>query len=1535
MKLIGINLHCPLGTVLLLFCLSVSGQESKAPKLIIPFGHQLGIKNTLFSNDNKLIITADEKITIISDVRSGKPLYYLKGTNPAISYNDKYVATVLDSLVMIWSMQSGQLAFKTSVSSKAAQTAFNPINDLLLIKSLASDGSNAHEELYYNIQVWDYINSKLLKDFYTSKQVDDPLSTKCYPCGGNVCAIYGAWFNYAGDSLRLIFKNCIKTFSINDFSHASRVCLKAPGTNSVPGEIKILNNHFIELADDSRAYCFNENSVLVGSWPIKSETGFFMGNGADVISPALNFQASYSASKIILRDLKNHSERFFEITSLKKLSFNDAGTYMLAEYLNEEPKLISTTTGKEVTGLVENDFKGLPVYVYETRTSVDAQGVAAVFDSIEVKIPVANAKDSLMKPYIDIMNEQAKDFARGIKQSIESSFTNSGVIVNLYNNRVISKIQSLIKYSGDVRLSPNRKVMLLNSGKVISLYSIPYAKLIINLTGNASESVFSADSKWLFQYYMNGKANIVNLVTGQVKVVKLKLKDNINYLVTWSSNCKNVFLSSGKGSVISIDVVNGKEISNTGSLNYFYSQSGDKIGIVDQASRKARIIRAGDSVQLYELDLNAHKAKNNRQYAFNWRICFSSRSNAVAFWHERQIIYAYDIINSPDSVINEGGEEGGTLTNVTLSPNGLFVNLQFNYGNAIIYNVKDSNSSFPAVLEMDEGGAQINILDIGGSIREGMSGKNRTVSADIAQFSETGDSVMVCKGDSVVIYLSATGEKLKSFHIDGEIKYFDFKGNVLVAYYYGQLKYYKLAGNKEWFSMIPFNTGETVFLLPNGVYFGSKSVTRHLGYMYEGKSLSYKQFDYGNNRPDIVLQALGNTNKNHLGLYNAIVALRRKREGVKDTIAVDLDKAPMVTIENDREINGEVKSKELVLKLKINVKDSYADRLAVFINGNPVNGSKGIPLVSKSSTIDTTVKLILTEGANAIEVSVFNTANMESYRQPLYVQYSPDKPVVRNIYFAGIGVAKYSNRSKNLSWPQKDVKDVLDSLRKHYKKPPIVDTFFNDNVTVDKLKNLNKKFKGSHPDDIVILYYSGHGKLDPQKAEAYLGTYNMDFSNPSVNGISIKDFSELVDDIPSRNKVIFLDACNSGELNKAAWQQTAGFTPGAGTGGNMATGNAGIVSSDADTTVDPGESNPFDLMLELFTDLYQGNGTNIVVAARGLEAAKECNSIKHGVFTYTVLSGMAGLTADEDSNAILTIGELQNYVIRNTTIFSDICEPNKIQRASVRKENEFNDWAILASDSMLHYSRSKVKEVTPKITSKPDWGSIPEKKAPAPTVSTNPELPPASEKVEEPETTTTVTKSEQPEKLTLRERWKKLKEDAKAIKDDVKDIVGKKKGADFLREYQKTEHPNAKLLFQNSSSAVYYELINRQLVFNVSCSGCSPSIWVDVNGNKIPEACNDLVYQMVPNTDSVTAQYVINPDQSSSCNGNIQSAAAYLAVEKGYLFLIPVNEIKKGNTKKVTVNVSLDNNANKEIKNYSREAVKKLFDEAIEIVVAQ
>lgn len=1332
MKIVNRPYRILILTLTLFFSLLGFGQQSsleKKPKLLIPFGHQYGIEKTIFSQDYKLLITSDEAITIISDVRSGKPLYYLDGINPSISADGNYIATAKKNLVLIWTVTGGKLLneLKLDEGIEASQLTFNTAKNIILVQAKHSASEDSEPEIETDnpldeVSIWNYTSGTRLHKF-NSKKEDGEATGTCTQCSGYSCPIYGAWFNISGDSIRLAYENLVKSFAVGNYSNASRVCLINPGkkNNNNSSKLKILDGNIIEKYDDETAYCFTENGRMIGSWNrhFKISMGASSETEKESISPTYNYHATYTSSRIKLRNLANSTEQNFEVEAVKKLSFNNSGTYVLIEYFNESPRIFSTADFSEPAVLPEKDFEGFPTYVYVTKTVSEADQMITVVDNMEEKMAGAVPKmPGILEKFFPMPNikESIDPMFSKMKKDTKNAYTNSGEIINLYSRRTISKIQSLIKLSGDIKLSPDKKIMLLNTEKVISVYSIPYAKLLINLKPTMSSGVdFSPNSKWLVQFFADsGRVVMINLVTGKTKNAVVKFEDKHLPKINFSTDSKTVTISSNTGQYKTFNLENPSQTKEGPGLGgYYISKEGDKYGFTNSSDGTVHIYRQKDSVEIFTLDLaekNSEKKKKKQQAKqYNYRISFGGTTNSVLIWNERIAVYVKDINNPADTIlINnkdllEDEENYAYCSNATLSPNGIYINFQLNVGPCFIYNIKRKEITVIAGLELLKTQVAFKAATegFGKMLRQISTGNTQAILAkEIAEFSSTGDSLLVCFNDSAIIYSCAEGKRLNGFKTNGEIKYFSLKNNLLISYYYGQLLFSSIIEKKEWFSMIPFNNGETVYLLPDGTFFGSKSVTRHLGYIYDDKSLSYKQFDFNSNRPDIILRALGNTDKKYLAIYDSALSIRQRREGLKDQKALNFSNAPQVFFANDKTIKGEVTEKELSLSLNIRGANEYPDRLAVYINGNPVFGSKGIRLSHKAYSIDTSINVSLTEGKNIVEVSVFDMAGTESYRQPLYILYSPINPVSKNIYFAGIGAAKYSNSGKNLNWAKKDITDVLDSLRSHYPNHVIVDTLFNSKVTIENLKKLKTKFAKSQPDDIVIIYYSGHGEIAIDKAEAFFGTYDMDFSNPSKRGISIRDLNDLMEDIPARNKAVFLDACHSGEISTNGWQANKPVKNNA--------PNKNIKAATNDDELDnmvkkkgedielrnPGETDAFDLVLELFTDLYQGNGTNIIVAARGLEAAKECNEIEHGVFTYCVLNGISKLKADADSNSILSIGELQNYVIKTVPVASNFCETSKTQRASTRKENEFNDWAIVDNSSAAIKKKSIVTKIS-------------------------------------------------------------------------------------------------------------------------------------------------------------------------------------------------------------------------------------------------
>jgi len=1284
----------------------------------------------------------------------------------------------------------------------------------------------------------------------------------------------------------------IKTYLLGNYHHPSTVNLKAPGPNFSGGSTSILNDRVIKYATKEMAWFFNEYGTLLCKGALRSEDQPKgpLDVAYECISPVSKFEATYTSQKIRLRNLGRDTARSFAVTGLKKLSFNQAGTYILAEFLNEPPRIFSTAKFLETSSLPANDLKGFPVYVYETITVPDAEAQTAVFDSLQAKVPHLPKAAVKLKKFIDIpdYNKKVGEETAGLKNDINSSYTNSGYIVNLANNRPISKIQSLIKLSGDIKLSPDKTIMLLNTGKIVSLYSIPYARILINIRGGYQQNLFSPDSKWLVQYSPGKRLSLVNLLSGQVDTIPFKFKAGLYRPIHFSADSKQLMIPTVKGSCAIVDVAAHQVLQTTDGLGYFGSPDGQIYGVVDFKAHNARLYKTSDSSKpLCTIDLNI-KTKRKEQATYDYQIAFSSGSPVIAIWNEARAILLKDPAHPTDTTICEFREDLAA-SQLTLSPNGAYLAVQTIQKASVIFNCSNKTCF---TLSPATGFLSVFNSGLGATLRTMSSGNmdNITGVKEIAVFSSSGDSVMACRGDSVFIYRCSDSAKLTAYKSSGDVKYYSLVNDLAVAYYYGQLEFYRLSDRQEWFSMIPFTNGETVFLLPDGTYFGNKSATRHLGYMSDARSLSYNQFDYNNNRPDIVLRALGNTNQHYLAIYDSSLAIRRRREGMRNTTTIDFDKAPEISIANENDIKGEMTDNNLSIALKIRGVGHQPDRLAIFINGNPLASDSGIRLSHKSLAIDTTVKLTLTEGSNLIEVSVFDVKGLESYRVPLYIQYSPsrEKHVPKTLYFAGIGAQIYRDAGSNLHYARKDVIDILNLLRLYYHTRIVVDTLFNSDVTVENVRNMRAKLTEAKPDDIVFVYYSGHGEVKG-RAEASFGTYDMDFNNPGERGLSIRDFNYLTESIPARNKVIFLDACHSGEINQY--------------GGGLSK----ALNKQKIEILNPGEMEPFDVVLDLFTDLYQGNGTDIVVAARGQEAAKECDSIGHGVFTYAVMNGLTNLTADEDADSVLTIGELQNYVTKNVSLFADICQPNLIQRASTRKENEYNDWPIAARGNARLHKKTAVIEVDdakPIFEQGKDLRNILRGKS-FKDIVTNSDM-----------------------------RQAVIGGVIKIIRSG-REAVGSP-NPKILSDYANSPHPDAKPLIEDLTFLSTYEQIDKRVIFSISCPGYIPCIFADVNGNGKIDECIDRVYTVdssfqgiftrsVMMTEPVIPWLVTRP----GC-AKLNWDAGALAIEDQYYFVMPVKELStvKGQAK-VVVRFYPDDKT--EVIHYPLQGGNQLFSSVIEL----
>jgi uncharacterized caspase-like protein len=195
-----------------------------------------------------------------------------------------------------------------------------------------------------------------------------------------------------------------------------------------------------------------------------------------------------------------------------------------------------------------------------------------------------------------------------------------------------------------------------------------------------------------------------------------------------------------------------------------------------------------------------------------------------------------------------------------------------------------------------------------------------------------------------------------------------------------------------------------------------------------------------------------------------------------------------------------------------------------------------------------------------------------------------------------------------------------------------------------------------------MIFIAGHGVLD-ENLDYFFASYDMDFNNPNQRGIAYEDLEGLLDGIKPLKKVLLIDACHSGEIDKEEVELLATNEVQVGEIQFRAVGNS----------VKPklGMQNTSELTKALFTDLRKGTGATVISSAGGGEYAMESGEWKNGLFTYCMLKGIETKAADQNGDGEIWLKELQEYVQTQVSELS-----GGKQQPTSRIENSVLDYRV-------------------------------------------------------------------------------------------------------------------------------------------------------------------------------------------------------------------------------------------------------------------
>ena len=554
-----------------------------------------------------------------------------------------------------------------------------------------------------------------------------------------------------------------------------------------------------------------------------------------------------------------------------------------------------------------------------------------------------------------------------------------------------------------------------------------------------------------------------------------------------------------------------------------------------------------------------------------------------------------------------------------------------------------------------------------GALLAKLQGHNLSITA--ANFSPDGKKIVTASDDHTIkLWDVARGQLLSnltghgnavrsaSFSPDGK--------NIVSASDDFTVKVWDVASGKILHTFFAVDSNDYFLQTAAGYYQGSTGAAKLLHYVTKDlKVMTFEQLDVKYNRPDKVLEAIGNTDTALIKSYRKAYEKRIKKLGIDTTSFKEGYSVPESDFLNRNIIDYDQKNETLILHIK-GADDTYKlNRFNVWVNEVPVYGQRGISIRKQNSNdFETTIIVKLSQGDNRIETSITNVNGTESYRMPLTVNYAPAVKPKEKIRFVGIGIDKFSDSKHNLQYSAKDIRDLALKLKEKYGESIIIDTLFNENVSVSNVKALKQGLLQTSVNDKVIIAYSGHGMLS-KDYDYYLSTYAVNFEKPEDKGLHYDELENLLDSIPARKKLMLIDACHSGEVDKEELLKLAGAQQLLAASGVKVRDRKGVVLFNLDQGK-LGMKNSFELMQALFVNVGRSTGATVISAAAGTQFALEKNDLQNGVFSYSILEYMK-------ANPHATVSGLKLYVNKRVTELTA-----GLQVPTTRNETNAVDWDV-------------------------------------------------------------------------------------------------------------------------------------------------------------------------------------------------------------------------------------------------------------------
>lgn len=448
---------------------------------------------------------------------------------------------------------------------------------------------------------------------------------------------------------------------------------------------------------------------------------------------------------------------------------------------------------------------------------------------------------------------------------------------------------------------------------------------------------------------------------------------------------------------------------------------------------------------------------------------------------------------------------------------------------------------------------------------------------------------------------------------------------------------------------------------PDNYYFGdSRSIKEHVNLQLNGQIYEDLEIDKYLNRPDIILNRIGLSDQETIDLFEKSVIKRTGKQADIKYYFQSKKTGTSISLKN-QSVYEYSDRPTYTLKGIVHTKHPVY-MLDVYINGVQYMDSKQLIMGSKdlNDGDELNLSLPLSYGENNIQIIAYTSDMSTSIPSSFRVFYEPKKTPVTNLYLITIGASKYQDSTFNLKFAEKDSKDILEFFRQNtYFDQVNTLNIINEDVSRENILGIRKFIKNIQLNDVLMITYSGHGVLD-ENLDYYLCGYETDFMNPKEKAIPYSYVEDVLAKANCRSRVLFLDACHSGLIDKDEIRESESI--------NETYDDVQFRSITGKTL---SQSSAFELQQQIFLNVSNASGADVISASAGGEFAIENGTYQNGLFTYALLSGLSEKRADLNEDGKIFYSELREYITQTVINISQ----NK-QHPGVRTENLYKDVRI-------------------------------------------------------------------------------------------------------------------------------------------------------------------------------------------------------------------------------------------------------------------